>query len=658
MLVVLPAIAFFLGYAVFTVFVDSRREALIRAAAVWSAALVVLTELLSLGANLVIGAVAIGWCVVIGAVGFAAWRLGALDRRLVRVPAGLSKPEWIVLAPTLVIALATLVVALVAPPNTYDSLTYHVGRVAHWVQNQSVAHYPTNITRQLLLGPFAEYGILHLQILSGDDDRFANLVQWGAFMGCLASGSLIAKRLGGGRITQLFAALLVATTPMVILQASSTQNDLVCGFWVSCIALFLLPASRGPRPLVDAVFIGIALGISMLTKPTTYFFAFPFFVWFGIDRLRRAGLGSVVLECVVIAVIALSLNAGLFSRNIAEYGAPLGPRKLPQAIYNELTGPADALSAVTKSVFIHWDSPVSAMDEWSEAVLVGLHDWIGVPLNSRRLKLAVLQYEYPLDKPNHEDVAPNFRSFVLLLFVTPFLFGRAVPNDVKRYALCCALGFLLFSLVIRWQPYASRLHTPFFVLITPFTALILTRLLAREKRIAIVAVILGLLSSDCVFANATRPIIEIPGHTSRSIFSATREEQLFVHEPESYGPYRDAIRRIGQTSCRDVGLLTYENTIEYPIWRLADAEGLEMRFRHIVFKERFDPDAPRPEAPCAILSLVGSADEFLAERYPAFRAVWTQEPAIVYMSARGGTTEVRGRRSSGPGPAAGVRPSH
>ena len=153
-----------------------------------------------------------------------------------------------------------------------------MARVSHWTFNQSVAHYATNIQQQVLLGPWAEYGILHLQILSGDTDRFANLVQWAAFIGSLVSVSLITQRLAGGVVAQCFSALLVATTPMVILQASSTQNDLVCGFWISCIALFLISYGRGERSRVDLAFIGMTLGIAMLTKPTVYFFAFPFFV--------------------------------------------------------------------------------------------------------------------------------------------------------------------------------------------------------------------------------------------------------------------------------------------------------------------------------------------------------------------------------------------
>ena len=38
-----------------------------------------------------------------------------------------------------------LFLALLYPPNNYDSMTYHMARVAHWIQNQSIGHYPTSL---------------------------------------------------------------------------------------------------------------------------------------------------------------------------------------------------------------------------------------------------------------------------------------------------------------------------------------------------------------------------------------------------------------------------------------------------------------------------------------------------------------------------------
>jgi hypothetical protein len=111
-------------------------------------------------------------------------------------------------------------------PNNFDSMTYHLARVAYWLQNHSVDPYPTNIARQVAHPPGAEYLLLALQVISRSD-RLANLLQLGAWVAMVLAAGPLARSFGAPRRVAAWASVLVGTLPVGLLEASSTQNDLV-----------------------------------------------------------------------------------------------------------------------------------------------------------------------------------------------------------------------------------------------------------------------------------------------------------------------------------------------------------------------------------------------------------------------------------------------
>ena len=192
----------------------------------------------------------------------------------------------------------------------------------HWIQNQSVGHYPTHIPRQLHFPPG---GRIHSHAPTASwpaSDRLLNLVQWlghgrerGLACRCWRSGSV---RRGPG---QVVASVVAATLPMGMLQASSTQNDYVVTFWLVCLAYFVLVAIRRPG-WGGSAGVGAALGLAVLTKATAYLFAAPLLVWLliGYGRAMRWRCSQHVL---LIAGVVLALNLGHWLRNTNLYGTPL-----------------------------------------------------------------------------------------------------------------------------------------------------------------------------------------------------------------------------------------------------------------------------------------------------------------------------------------------
>ena len=215
LLMSLPIIAFVCLWCL-TTFSERQdwRVGFLKAAVLWSSITLLITELLSVFAAIRPTILALAWILVIASSLYVIRRHIVEEgvsplvvaRKLLTLPAG--DRWWIVpLVPAAAIVLTTAVIALVAPPNNWDSMTYHMSRVEHWRVHHSVAHYPTNVTWQLYLNPWAEFAILQFQILGFGSDRLANLVQWFAFVGSMVSVSLLVRILGGASFAQSLAAL-------------------------------------------------------------------------------------------------------------------------------------------------------------------------------------------------------------------------------------------------------------------------------------------------------------------------------------------------------------------------------------------------------------------------------------------------------------------
>lgn len=238
---------------------------------------------------------------------------------------GFSLYEWIGIIFVGIILSLTLLIAVLSLPNNFDSLTYHMARVAEWIQHQSVRFFSTAIPRQNHAMPLAEYAILHLQILSRSD-RFANLVQWAIFSTSIVVVSLFTKELNVSRSGQIFVSVLVAALPMAILQSLSTQNDLVAGVFCSIFAYFLMRTTKTLN-LVDALFASLSMGLALLMKVTAYIYCAGISLGIGGGALLlfyRGRQKKVLFGLFNLIILGgLFINSGHYVRNFNLYNHPL-----------------------------------------------------------------------------------------------------------------------------------------------------------------------------------------------------------------------------------------------------------------------------------------------------------------------------------------------
>jgi len=251
LLACLPLAAYVLFFAIAYRAGAGRRAAAIHAAVLWGVAATAITETLGLFHAIAMPGLAVAWALVSLAAAGYLWRRvvpgehpGQSPRAFFRgALSPLDDLEIALLSGILFLLAGVGIAALFAPPNTTDAMVYHLPRIVHWLHNRSVSFYATHELRQLQMPPWAEYAMLQFHGLSGGD-RFDNLVQWFSLAGCVTGVSLIAGRLGAGMRGQALAAVLCATVPQGLLEASGAKNDCVLAFWLVALVYYLLLFAR------------------------------------------------------------------------------------------------------------------------------------------------------------------------------------------------------------------------------------------------------------------------------------------------------------------------------------------------------------------------------------------------------------------------------
>jgi hypothetical protein len=332
MLIILPILAFIaiylhlLGREPEEDLSEEWRRVFLLSTAFWGALLTMLTEGLSLLSAINQFWLSVAWLLVLAGMTWLGGRTGSLSaslQKLRETRVHFSLSERLLLVSFGAICLVLLAIGWVSPPNNVDALLYHMSRVVHWAEDQSLRHYPTAYNHQLLKPIWAETAILNLRVLWGNDHP-ASMVQWFSMLGCMIGVSGIASLLGAGRKVQILAAAVALSIPMGILQASSTQNDYVTSFWVVCLGYLVVLSRKRRLKRVEVLGMALILGLGVLTKGPFFVYAPPLALWYFLPQLRRGSIRRVVGEGVVMALAVVLLNTGFWTRNIITYGGPYG----------------------------------------------------------------------------------------------------------------------------------------------------------------------------------------------------------------------------------------------------------------------------------------------------------------------------------------------
>ena len=494
-----------------------------------------------------------------------------------------SLADKIAVTGVLLILAICLITGLISPPNNYDSMTYHMPRIMHWIQNQSVEHYPTHNLRQISFPPGISYIVVQFQLLSGGD-FLANMVQWLAFLGCILGTSLLSK-CSCQPEDQQTTALICASIPMAIMQSTTTQTDLAATFWVICFAYFTYRTNE--FRLADYFWLAASLGLAILAKPTAAIFCIPIIALLvvrlagSLPALRdiKTFIRSTCLAFIV-SVAALLLSFPYYWRNIVTFRNFLG---IDNGTRVESIGLDILISNILRNIALNL--PLTYFWE----LIIKLHGWL-LMLDLNDPKSTFLNNEFNLNVlqrlilPDEDFIANPIHLILIFCAIGAlliFYFSRKMEYIpcVAKISACSIFGFVLYCMLIKWQIWGNRLLLPFFILNAPLIAYFINHFMSNNTKYFLI----GWMFITSVFYSLTpihHPLVSLPqkwtNHSqSKSILTLKRQEIYHSSYGKGMKAAYEALKvNANNKLCRFIGLDIGEDDCEYPIWITLGANGI------------------------------------------------------------------------------------
>lgn len=556
----------------------SYRESFIASLSILSFLATIFTEFLSIIEKINFPNVTLFWfCILL----FSSF---LIFRKIGSIKIGINKSNcWnntFLVSMIFMIVLPIGIISIIYPPNNWDGMTYHLPRVMHWIQNESLNHYRTHITRQIFNPPFAEVSILHTMVLT-KGDYFVQLPQYLAYLGCIVGGSQFINLLGYNLKTQILTALLIATIPMALYQGNSVQNDLILGFLILNSVYFLYKIKSQATSLTIFIF-SINIGLALYTKGTAYLIIAPLSIA-SIILLWKYSLKTKIKIVLVTICTVLLINSGHYLRNISVYGEPLA---IVEGKYTntENKNLKSLTSNFLKSLSSHLRTNNININNKIENVLIGYHRLMGVNVNEK--KITPYNYEIGWVGLNYSEDYTSSTAHTLL-FIICFVIS-IVTHNKKNIEKNCILLFIVMSIlllhfVVAWQPFITRLTLPIYIVMMVFAGVSINNITYMNwyKPLSTIIGVYMLYMSYVYTIYSSSKIID----KNIADVIAKREDFYFINRNAIINNYKEICHTIIKSNKRKIGLVLEGDTWEYPIWKILKNQDYNFEMRHIHIKD-------------------------------------------------------------------------
>lgn len=466
-------------------------------------------------------------------------------------------------------------------PRNHDSMTYHLPRIMHWLQNRNLNYWYTSDVRELCSQPLAEMVGLLLYAIAGSD-HLANMQQFYGYVFSIIISCLILQKYKVKKEFQFLAALLIMMTPIVISEGVTTQNDLFSAIFPLIYLYLALDTAQKEhlgtalKDFVSAAILGVTAGMAFLSKAQSIIPVSVISVWLLITRIRKKDKwGVIILYPVTVVLVALLLATPYFLRNYKLCGDILAT-----VYFGQLSVSSYNPRGLFLNVIKNWSmggktySNYNVNEKLYNSVLA-IARWLKFDIDDARFALDGMSYDMYLSPglascDMDAATAPFISWFFLAILIVLVAF---VVKNRKTIIFQHNLGLklaLVLSVIgpmayIRWQPWVTRLLVPTYMLMAIFISIVVNdiSLIVKEKSATAMANVVEY-AVPIVLLYCAIPVYSFDALWSMWGQYVTHPYEVMLGTEEG----RELYYNIADNAkdAKVIGLWLYYNTEEYPLW--------------------------------------------------------------------------------------------
>lgn len=488
----------------------------------------------------------------------------------------------------LIIGLTNLLIVLFTVPNEWDSMTGHLNRVVRYIQRGTMEHFGgTNWNMDTYPKSVCTIQI-YTYLVSGKVENAFKLIHHTSYWITLVAIFGIAQRIGRNLSASFFCALAYSFFLDFLMQAVTTETDIILTAYLSCLLYFLYTYHSTQKNIylyLAGLTFGVVLGHKVtfvLLLPSVFVimiytvFLSPTFKSF-LDKTIKLGVA------ILLAVCIYTLPTG-YIKNIEVFGHPIGP---PTALKHQSIERAGSLSNLfeqgSRNVvrysydFFNLDGIRNA--QWGYELntlvrkpIVKIEDVLGMRLDEETdFSIVPFSFQRRFEFYNANPYWGIFGFALLLPLILLVLFRVFRSRPHFFLAIAFVLHFMAISYSAPYDPFKGR----YFIETGVFGVLFLLMLFSNHRLsilkpnrgiwkayVAGIVVLAGISAIMSVYLNIRALPFTMYGY--ESAFTADRIKYQTFARPDTYPAYAKFDSIVPQDAT--VALGTINDDFEYPLY--------------------------------------------------------------------------------------------